>query len=129
MQSFSARIQSFRAEEFVALMMKKWDQGQDLKQHLLISRVGINNGNFIHECCVEFERFSQTFSYSIENLEKFYGVRFCEVRKSRSGQSTQNLCFENGAKFGSDVIYVNTIRPKDRAPVVNYVRLSKESLL
>lgn len=124
MQTFQAHVEGFGNPEIVAIMMKKLDSGQNLREALLINRNGINNGEFIHYLCIERERFLSQYEYSLENLEKFFQVRFCEVRRCRLN-NLSSLTFENGAKWGPDVVYINTIVRKDRRSTVNYVRITQ----
>ena len=125
MQKILSHIEAFGAEDFVAIMIKKIDSGQNLQEYLHLNRRGINNGNFIHQACVEIERFLHYFPYSRINLETFFKIRFCEVRLSRRLNQESILTFENGAKWGKDVVYINRKEYKNRPPTVNYVRLDK----
>ena len=125
MQTILSHIESFGAEEFVAVMIKQFDSGQNLHEYLRVNRRGINNVNFIHFACVELERFLRSFPYSRENLEQFYKIRFCDVKLSRRAGQDSSLSFVNGAKWGQDVIFINRIERKDRPATVNYVRLEK----
>ena len=125
MQKILSHIEAFGAEEFIAIMIKKIDSGQNLQELLCINRKGINNGTFIHQACLELEKFLHTLPYSRENLENYFNIRFCEVRLSRRLNLGPTLTFENGAKWGQDVIYINRIEHKNRPPTVNYVRIEK----
>ena len=125
MQNVLSHIESFGAEEFIAVLIKQLDSGQNLHEFLCINRKGINNGNFVHMACVELEKFLNNYPYSRENLEKFFKVRFCDVRSGRRINQNMTLTFENGAKWGTDVIFINKKEYKDRPPTVNYVRLDK----
>ena len=125
MQNVLSHIESFGAEEFIAVLIKQIDSGQNLHEFLRINKKGINNGNFIHMACIELEKFLNNYPYSRENLEKFYKIRFCDVRSVRRMNQNMTLSFENGAKWGKDVIYINTKERKDRPSTVNYVRIDK----
>ena len=125
MQNVLSHIESFGAEEFIAVMIKQIDSGQNLHELLRINKKGINNGNFIHMACVELEKFLNNFPYSRGNLEQFFKVRFCDVRSGRRLNQNITLSFENGAKWGKDVIFITKKEHKDRPPTVNYVRLDK----
>ena len=125
MQNVLSHIESFGAEEFIAVMIKQIDSGQNLDELLRINKKGINNGNFIHMACVELEKFLNNYPYSRENLEKFFKIRFCDVRSGRRLNQNMTLSFENGAKWGKDVIFITKKEHKDRPPTVNYVRLDK----
>ena len=57
MQKILSHIEAFGAEEFIAIMIKKIDSGQNLQEFLCINRKGINNGTFIHQACLELEKF------------------------------------------------------------------------
>lgn len=123
MQTIKAHIEGFGNPEFVAIMMKNIDSGQDLHRALCVNRGGINNGEFIHRACVERERFLRVFPYSRENLEKFFQVRFCEVRRCRVNNRA-SLTFTNGAKWGQDVVYIH-----ERQDIIYYTRIEKNEFM
>ena len=73
-------------------------------QSLNISpQLGIRCKDFIFKCETLFAAFSIDHEYTQENLESYFGVKFCFLRLERK----QILSFEGLPLIGSNVIYVH----------------------
>ena len=99
MATYKCAIKDFPYPYFIAACLHQTDP-----EKLVISnQLGIRTPEFIQFCKQTFEVFSQNDTYSKDAVERFFGLKFCELRLVKS----QIRSFESRAMFGSQVVYIH----------------------
>ena len=104
METFKASIHNFGHDYFVALMLKLFDDKTDLNQKFDISNRGggIKDPKMLQNCNMMLAVFQSKYEYTIPNMEKWSGMKFCRIRLREYG-----ISFIDEPYWSPDVIYVH----------------------
>ena len=95
-----------------------------IKTQLRITRDGVKCPNFLNFAQMHRNWFLSSFTYSKENLEMAYQIRFCCI------QTTGNrLYFTDQPMWGKNIVYFAEKLRKARKSSFSYVRLSAEKIM
>ena len=96
---FKTTIRGIEYPLFVAAMASS----ETLSELKISIQLGITNKNFIEKCKNKLAVFLEKYEYSRENIELFFGVRFCFLRVVKK----KIFSFEGVPHFGSKTIYLH----------------------
>ena len=102
MKTFKASIKDFGHEYFVAFMLKVSDDGGDLNEKFQINLRSISNEQMIYNCSIMLAEFKSKFEYTIPNLERWTGMKFCRIQLRNYG-----IAFIDEPYWSPNVIFIN----------------------
>ena len=86
---FCCSINGTIPDLFVAVCIKKIEKNNDLIKFLRPSTRGIRNQHFIDYCHREFRSRNIIIPLTIEQLELYYGIEFCFLKKGKKLSLTE----------------------------------------
>ena len=106
MESYKASITELpHADHFIACMMKHYDDGSDLAKKFSINKnTGITNGAFIQVCKSRWLQFNAQYEYTEQNVESWFGYKFCHVRIR-----SNSITFADLPSWSPNIVYVHEI--------------------
>lgn len=110
---FKTTIRGIEYPLFVAAMASS----ENLQELNISIQLGITNKDFIAKCRNKLAVFLEKYEYTRENIELFFGIRFCYLRVVQK----KIFSFEGVPHFGSKTVYLHK---KYYSKLVSYSKLS-----
>ena len=124
MEQYTAKIRGIESDIFVAVLMKLFDDGGDIRTSWEINCNGIFNVNFVDFAQLSWSNFKRVFEFSIDNIELAFGIKICKFTL-RNGK----IYFTNEPIWGPNVVFINYYERKRQRPTVKYARLPKSLIM